>query len=86
METHMSKTFHCDSCSYTATHDIDLKGHKENEHHSKTLFTCKVCSEKFPSNDELGLHTKTHHTRNTADIAKNVNLKLMMKYPTISTW
>jgi hypothetical protein len=68
MVTHMSQTFRCDTCSYTAVHDKDLRRHKRNMHPVQTPYACKRCDFCSPSWEQFQehcqiVHEKQHETR-----------------------
>ena len=56
----------CDSCPFQINNPMDLRKHVEHTHHTSNLlehiaFECKLCVEKFPSRNQLSLHTKEKH-------------------------
>ncbi|KAK6173901.1 hypothetical protein SNE40_017275 [Patella caerulea] len=60
---HVGPGVRCPICNIKCCGDQVLKGHIERQHNPENDFECSVCQRRYPNQDKLDMHLKTHRNK-----------------------
>ncbi|XP_050415179.1 zinc finger protein 41 [Patella vulgata] len=60
---HVGPGVRCPICNIKCCGDQVLKGHIERQHNPENDFECGVCQRRYPNQDKLDMHLKTHRNK-----------------------